>query len=55
MCGESAYKKNLDTHLKNSEDHIYLGTRTKMVVCISSWCRGREVKFSPFLSPPRKW
>ena len=47
---EPLIKKYLDTHLKNSEDHVYLDTHTKMAVCILSWCRGREVEISPFFS-----
>ena len=44
---EPLIKKYLDTHLKNSEDHVYLGTHTKMAVCIPSWCRGRGSEILP--------
>ena len=44
---EPLIKKYLNTHLKNSKDHIYLGTHTKMAVCIPSWCRGRGSEILP--------
>ena len=44
---KSLIKKYLDTHLKNSKDHVYLGIYTKMAVCIPSWCRGWESEILP--------
>ena len=46
---EPLMKKYLDTHLKSFEDHVYLGTHTKMAVCIPSWCRGWGSKILPHL------
>lgn len=45
---EPLIKKYLDTHFF-SEDHVYLGTHTKMAVCIPSWCRGWGSEILPHL------
>ena len=59
---EPLIKKYLDTHLKNSEDHVYLGTHIKWPYASLVGAEVGEVKFSPIfkgqtlssLLPPRR-